>query len=512
MAKNATPRSTLRADFIFFGLFALAKLMLHVMANGRYGIFRDEYYYMACADHLAFGYVDHPPLSILILHVSQLVLGDSLLALRLPAILASCAVIFVVGATTRRLGGARFAQGIACLATLLCPLLLAIGGFYSMNAFDHLIWAVAIYVLVRLIQEEDGRWWLVFGLVAGLGLMNKLSLLFFGGALVAAMIFTRERRWFRDYRLYLGGVIALFIFSPNIVWQMINGFPTLEFMRNASEFKNMPLSPLRFVLEVMLEGNPVFVPLWIAGCVFGFVAHGGRYRLLSLMFVFLLLMMAFTNSKVYYFAPAFLLAFPLGGIWIERFGTNRILVRPAVLQVLVCGGLVTVPFAIPILTAQQFLEYQDVLRLAPVAGEKGHVNAPMPQHFSDRFGWNVLAGVMQDAYAALPEKDKQKCVILTANYGEAGALEYFARDHEMPPVICGHNNYYLWGPGNATGEVMLVVGFDRQELEKWFGSVEEVGRTPHAFSMPYENDNIVYLCRDAKISIQEAWPKLKMFI
>jgi hypothetical protein len=501
-----------RADYLFFGLFALAKFMLHLMAMGRYGIFRDEYYYLACADHLAFGYVDQPPLSILLLHVTRFIFGDGVWAIRMPAVIASTAVVFLVGMTTQRLGGQRFAQAVACLAAVICPLFLAIGGYFSMNAFDHLFWAAAIYVLVRLIQDGDSRWWYIFGIIAGLGLMNKISMLFLGGALVVGMLLTPQRQWFKERRLYYGGLIALFIFLPHVIWQVFNGFPTLEFMANAAQYKNAALSPIQYLIGLVIEGNPVLVPVWVAGCIFGLRGLEGRYRLFSIMFLVILIFLALTNSKTYYFAPAFLLAWPLGAVWLERFGESRVFVRPAIVYVLAFGGLATVPLAIPVLNVQQFVEYQETLRLAPTAGEKGHEGAPIPQHFADRFGWKELADVVEKAYNDLPEADQEVCTVLASNYGQAGSLEYYAKRRDLPPMICGHNNYYLWGPGDATGEVMIAVGFDRAGLEEMFASVEEIGRTPHPFAMPYESNKIIYLCRGLKVPVAQAWPQLKHFI
>ena len=206
-----------RLEVKILGVLALAHMLLHVLTNGNYGMFRDEFYYIACSNHLAWGYVDHPPLSLFLLKISRLILGDSVQAVRVLATLSGGALVFMTGLLAGEIGARRFGQTLAGLAMAISPLHLAITGFFSMNSFDFLFWVVGFYVVIRLVKTENSKLWLILGLVLGLGLQNKISVLFFAFGLVVGMPFTPLRRYFRDRYFWLGGGVALLVFLPHIL-------------------------------------------------------------------------------------------------------------------------------------------------------------------------------------------------------------------------------------------------------------------------------------------------------
>jgi len=505
-------RPSTRFDFGLYAACAGAEVALHVATAGRYGMFRDEYYYLACADRLDWGYVDHPPLSILVLAISRALLGDSVLATRLPAILAAAAVVVVAGLLTRRLGGGRFAQGLAMLCVVACPMLLGIHSLYSMNSFDHLFWVLGAYVLVGIIQTDDPRRWLLLGLVSGLGLQNKTSMAFFAIGLVAGLALTSQRKWFRSPYLYAGGALALLIYAPNIAWQVQHDFAMLEFIRNASLHKNAPITPVSYVLEIVKTFHPLLLPVWLMGALYPFVRSEARvWRPLALVFVTVLIVFMFTNGKPYYAAPAFALIFPLGALWIERLTTERRSWRPAIVVVLVIGGALFVPMAIPILPPQKALTYMQTIGIIPKPAERGH-SGEMPQHFADRFGWRKRAELVKRAYDSLSPEDRKKAVILCPNYGEAAAMEYYAAELGLPPAISGHNNYWLWGPGQAGGEVNIVIAHPDNEMLRAFRAVEDLGTVDEPFQLDRWRELRVYIARGLERPVAELWPDLKRFI
>ena len=162
---------------------AAAKVLVHLLTAGNYGYFRDELYYVAAGERLQFGYVDFPPFVALVAAATRAVFGDSLTALHLPTVLAGAAVVVLAGLMARRLGGGRFAQGVA---VLVAPSFLAFGTWLSMDAFDQLFWVAAAYVLIGILQGGRPELWLPFGLFAGLGLLTKVTMLFFGFAVLVA--------------------------------------------------------------------------------------------------------------------------------------------------------------------------------------------------------------------------------------------------------------------------------------------------------------------------------------
>ncbi|MCC6142825.1 MAG: glycosyltransferase family 39 protein [Candidatus Hydrogenedentes bacterium] len=504
---SAIPRLR-QGDVLIIGAFALAKLAIHLVTLTGYGWFRDELYYIECARHLDWGYVDHPPLSILLLAPVRLIFGDALWAVRLAAAVTGSVFVILGGILARWLGGDRFAIALACLAYVVAPIYLGLSNYYSMNVLDLLFWTAGALVLVRLIQTGDSRLWLLYGFLAGLGLQNKMSMAFFGGGLVIAMALTPQRVWFKDKLLYAGGLIAFLIYLPNILWQIAYGFPTLEFMANAALYKNNPMTPLKLLLESILLIHPLGLLLWVPGLVLAFRSERLRpYRLFAWIWIFVFILFSLTNGKAYYLAAAFPPLIALGAIawegWLQRAWH-----RTAVLAVLALGGLVMLPYAVPLLPVETFLRYQEALGISAPQMERGHT-AALPQHFGDRFGWPEMVNTITAQYEALSPEEQAHCAIFTSNYGEAGAVNILGAN--LPRAVSGHNNYYFWGPPDEDITVLLTLGVDDTGgLSNLFEEIEQVGEFRHPYAMPYEQGPI-YRCRKPKVDLRDAWPKVKGF-
>lgn len=509
------PRFT-RADAAFLVAFALFKAVLHLATNGRYGIFRDELYYFDCATHLDWGYVDHPPLSIAVLAATRALLGDGVWAIRLTVVLAGAASVFLMGYLVQQMGGRRFAQAVACIALIIAPVLLVFGGFYSMNVFDLLLWIAAACVLVRIVNTGNPQLWLLFGLVCGLGLQNKLSMLFFGVALVPALALTPLRSHFRQWQLYAGGALAGLIFLPHVLWQVAHDWPTLAFIRNATEHKNIDVGAVGFATEQILLLHPLLLPLWVSGLFYGlFATSARRYRVFAWIFLFVFVFLALNNSKSYYLAAASPLVYALGALGLERLVGPRARLQGVVLAVIVVGGLITLPLGVPVLSAEQLIRYQVALGLKAPQMENNAGSDALDQHFADRFGWKELTDAVATAYDGLSEEEQAQCAILAQNYGEAGAINYFGRAHGLPRALSGHNSHALWGPGDATGAVVIVIDSPnaREELAALFTHVTPGPENPsHPYAMNFERNRVLYICRGLKEPIAELWPRLCFYI
>ena len=284
---------------------ALLKLALHFATSDGYGYFRDELYYLASTDRLAWGYVEHPPLSIAMLWLSLNLLGESLLAIRFLPALAGAATVLISGLLARELGGGSRAQLLAALATLITPFYLAIAHFYSMNVFDVLAWVTLVWLAARILLRGEEKLWLAFGVVAGLGLLNKISVAFLGAALVAGILSTPQRHWLANRWMWLGGAVAALLFLPHVIWQVLNDWPTLEFQANARAGKNLALSAVEYGGQQIMLGNPVLLPLWLAGLI-GLIFSQRLRAVRALGFVYPLLFVLFvlTTAKSYYLAPS----------------------------------------------------------------------------------------------------------------------------------------------------------------------------------------------------------------
>ena len=496
------------------GALAAVKLLLHLAAINQYGYFRDELYYLASTEHLDWGYVDHPPFSIAILAAVRAVLGESLAAVRIVPVLAGVLTIFLVGVITRRLGGGRFAQGLAGLCALMSPVFLGQDRYFSMNAFDLLFWTLAAWAVVRALEEGKPRHWLALGVVLGLGLLNKISMLWFGGGLLVGLILTPHRRVMRTLWPWIAAGIAAIIFLPYVVWEMQHGWPTLEFMRNATSQKMADISPLRFLIAQVIDMNPASAPVWIAGILFGlFHREGRRWRVLVWIYLSVLaILLAGGRSRASYLAVAYPMLLAMGGVSLERLsaaGGWRWL-RPA-LVVLVSGlGLVAVPMALPVLPVETFVRYQSALGLSPQTEER-HEMGLLPQHYADMFGWPELVDAVAKAWATLTPDERAHAAIFGQNYGEAGAIQVLGRSRGLRPVLSGHNNYWLWPPSGDV-RVLIIVGGDEADNRAFFGRLDRVGEWDHGLAMPYERHTPLWIGRDPKRDLRTAWGLVKQFI
>ena len=492
---------------------AVVHVVLHLVTNGRYGMFRDEYYYLACADRLAWGYVDQPAFSIWILSFWKSIFGDSVAAIRILPALCGAGLILLVGATAAQMGGRRWAQLLSALAVAIGGAGLVIFGFYSMNAYDLVFWSAAYYLVVRTIQTGNGRGWLWLGLVLGFGLFNKIGLVVFGTALAVGLLLTPDNRhWFRDRRLWAGGALALAFLLPYVAWNAAHDWAGYEFIENAKRYKIANIPPHDFLKENMLEANPLTLPMWLAGLLWLLIARRARtFRIVGVMFLLSYLMFVLQKSKPYYLAASFPVLMAAGGVAWEGWTREPRWQwgRWGLAVLLVVGGGVLTPMALPLLPLDQSVAYMQRLGIMPAPAEVGHTSAA-PQYFSDRFGWRELAETASRTYESLEPGDREGAVIIAGNYGQAGALEYWSKQYELPPVYSPHNTYWLWGPPPSDTSVYLVVRRTPDLLRELFDDVQPGERrlAPHAL----ESDLTVWICRGLKKPISEVWAEVKNFI
>jgi dolichyl-phosphate-mannose-protein mannosyltransferase len=483
-------------------------LLLHLVCISQYGYFRDEMYYLACGEHLDWGYVDQPPMIGLIAWLLRRTIGVSLPAIRILPAIANAALVVLTAAIARRLGASRFAQALAALCTMIAPLYLALGHFLSMNAFEPLLWMGMVYVAIGIFQGGSEKLWLLFGAAAGLGLENKHTTLFFGLAFVIGLLFSEHRRTLLRPWIWLGGLIALAIFMPNVIWEIRHHFATLELLNNiAHSHKNAPVTPLSFFTGQIVLMHPLTLPVWLAGLVW--LLAQPRYRALGVTWIALFVEFVVMKGKVYYIGPSYPMLFAAGAIVIDRALAPRW--RPAVAGALIAGGALILPMALPILPVETFIAYQRKLHVEAPRTESMRLG-PLPQQYADMFGWPEMVAVVARAYNNLSPADRAKCAIFGQNYGQAGAIDLFGPYFGLPKAISGHQSYFDWGPRNYTGEVMLVMDDRREVLEKIFEHVEQVGVVHHPCAIPYENDKPVHLCRGLKMPMRVLWPKVKKWI
>jgi hypothetical protein len=486
---------------------AAGLVLLQMSAAGRYGVFRDELYYLMCADHLAWGYVDHPPLSIAVLAGWRAVFGDGVWALRiLPALLNGWAALGTA-LLAREMGGRTLAQTCAAILGGFMPVALAIGGFFSMNPFDLGFWVLIVWIVCRLLGDGSRRWWWGLGIAFGLGLLNKYSVVFLGVGLGLGILLSPLRHELLSSSRLIGTLIVLGLVTPHLVWQITQGWPTLEFVRRAQEFKIARLSVGEFWGEQILMANPGFLPVAILGLVgLLFLPRLRTWRPFGVAFVVVGFWLTVQNAKPYYLAPAFPMILAAGAVLLEHWLSLRrklLVAGWAALPLLFVGvGLAIAPLVIPLLSVEDYIAYEQRLGLRPRNMETGAVGA-LPQHFADRFGWPELAAAVVGVFNSLPAEDQDSCLIVAGNYGECGAINYFGRGFGLPTAVSGHNSCWSWWPEEGDWAVVLAVGPSRKTLEQFFTHVTAGGRRTSAQAMPGERDLTIWICRGWKMDPAE---------
>ena len=495
--------------------FALVALIVHLLTIHRYGYFRDELYYIACARHLDFGYVDLAPLSAFLLRIELILFGSSLFALRIFPVLASALTIVLTGILTRELGGRAWAIALACTSVLGSLFFLAVGNFYSPNVYEPLFWTGAIYLLCRIINGAPSRTWLWFGVVVGFGIQNKHSMVFFDVAIVLAILLTPQRRLFAQKWIWLGGLIALVIALPNIVWQIERGWPTWVLLHGiAKSNKNVVLTPWEFFSQQITLMNPATFPLWFGGLIWLLISHEGwRYRVIAFTYLIAFTEFVVMHGKNYYLAPAYPMLFAAGGVAFERIFALRLRwLKPAIAFLVLVSAVVFAPVVLPILSPEKLLAYMRAIHFKVPRTETSHT-AALPQLYADQFGWEELVRSVARVYASLPANEQQHAAIFCQNYGEAGAIDFFGPKHGLPPALSGHQNYFYWGPDDYTGEIMIVLNDDATEESEQFHSVEDGGMVESSpWAMPWEQRLHIFVCRDLKIPLRDLWPKVRVWL
>src|SRR5215203_4399201 len=363
-SERALSRWSPASENVLLAYLALAKLLMHLLTNGNYGYFRDEFYYIAAGERLDLGYVEFPPFVAIVADVSRFLLGDSPVALRFFPALAGALVVVLAGLMARELGGGRFAQGLAALATLVAPNFLAMGTFLSMDAFDQLFWVSATYVLLLILK--------------------------------------RDRPW-------LGGAIGFAFLLPYAFWQIEHGWPTLEFWGNYGG-KVDPASPVEFLVEQIVTMHPLTLLIWLAGLYYYLFSSAGQpYRPLGWIYVVLSVLFVVQNAKFYFLAPAYPMLFAAGGLTIERFVRRHRWgwLKPAYVVILLVGGTVAAP-----LVAVPALPVQTLAKITGAAGGDAGVEVEtrevgqLPQQFADRFGWETMVATVAGVYRDLPPEER----------------------------------------------------------------------------------------------------------
>ncbi len=493
---------------------ALLTLAAHLLGNPHYGFFRDELYFIICGFHPDWGYVDQPPVVPLLAAGSQL-FGHSLFLLRaLPAIFAAGGV-YVACLIAIELGGGTFALILTALTCFFANVLMSFGAKVGPDMVGLWLWPLAALYVLRVAKGADARWWLAAGAAIGLSLESKYSAVFFAAALVAGLALTPARRTLASPWFAAGAALALAIALPNFLWQALHGFPMWELLRNGQNGKNVVAGPGLYLFQQLLLTNLFLSPVWIVGLIWLLCNRTARF--LGYAFVVLTIMMIGLHAKHYYAGDSYPMLFAAGSVAIEGWTRRWAAAQAAIAAAAFAGGLVFLPFTMPVLSEPQMLAYSAAVTGALHINRgsmqtERHRTSPLPEDWADMHGWPELTETVARVYDALPPSQRAQAAIVASNYGEAAALDFFGARLGLPPALSGHNNYWLWGPRGYSGNVVIDVNGDCGAADHLFQSARLATRFDSPWSISYERNIPIMVCTGIKTPLSALWPKLRDYI
>lgn len=519
-------RKLLWSDNAILIYLALAKLVIHLLTATNYGYFGDELYFLAMAKHLDFGYVDVPPLVVLLASLSRMLIGASLFAIHVLPAIAGAVMVYFAGRLARELGGGRFAQWFTALIVIVAPFWLVENSVFTYEPFDQLLVLLVYYMVVLIIKQETPKRWLILGLIAGLGVMTKLTMLFTGFGLAVALLLTFRRKSFITWWPWLAGLIVIAICAPFISWQSVHEWPLLKYWQNYAAFRPHN-TPVQFFQLQTLALNPLTLPVWLMGIYYLlFHREGRKYRVLGLMHLVLLLSISwFMRLEFRQITSSYLPLFAAGAVFLEKIIAlphqyrRRFFdwIKPVYAGVLLLSGILIAPRCLPMLPLPALEKYVKVTANSQVSSIDRL--SEIPFDFAFRLGWPEMVKGIADVYNSLSESDREKCVIWTSDYPEAGAIDLLGKAYGLPNAISNHLSYQIWGPGEKSGEVAIVFGkgffapmFTKIWLSGIFEEVEPVAIIPgHKYSVVFEKDLPVFVCRKPKMNLKKVWEMFEDF-
>jgi 4-amino-4-deoxy-L-arabinose transferase-like glycosyltransferase len=496
----ATADPAVRTPWIAVALIAAAAFGLEMAVSARYGYVRDELYFLAAGKRLAFGYVDQPPITPLLARLSAIAGGNTLVALRVVPALGLAALVVLTSAMGRLLGAGRTGQSLAALAAATCGEYLAAMHELTTTTPDFVFGAVTLLLVMRLLASGDPRWWLAIGTCIGVASEAKWNIAFLAAALAVGFAATDARSLLRSRYLMIGCVIAAALAAPDVIWQAAHGWPTLDVFRTLQTAAGHNRA-VYWIAQVLYTGL-VLTPVWVAGLVWSLRSDAARrFRPVAIACLIVIVLQFVLGGKPYYPGAAFTFLLAAGcvpaGRWLAARGRGGSTITPAAWMglVMVMGGLVSLPIALPVLPAR-------ALHAAPVQ----KINYDL----GEEIAWPKLVALVAREYQALPAAQRRRTTVLAGNYGEAGAIDRYGPGLGLPQVFSGHNNFWLWGPPPAADTSAIAVGMDPAFLHREFAHVRLVATFWNGIGVSDDEQGApVYLATGLKATWARSWPAFR---
>lgn len=484
-------------------------VVLHIATNllTVYEFHRDEFLYLAMGKHLRLWRMDFPPAIAIIANTTRALFGDSLTSIRAFPALTHGALVLLGALIAREVGGGVAAQRLGALAIALSPLFLRAGAMLQPVVFDQLWWTLALYFLLRLCSTDDGRWWIAIGIALGLGLLTKFSIAFIGAPMVVAVVLTPQRRWLATRWPWLALLMALAIGAPSIAGQIALEFPVRAQMDSLQGSQLARMTYTMFLAEQFGFGPAIVLAVCAVGALL-FFERWRTYRVVALSCVGAFALLLLMHGKSYYIGPIYPTLYAIGAATIDRWqvGARRTAALAVVAFVLVTYGALNMPVGVPILPPERMVAYTNWLRMTNETNRG--VQIELPQDYADMLGWRELSASVAAIVETMPQRERAEMAIVAANYGEAGALEFYGPRFRLPPVVCPSGSFWFFGYANRSGRIVVTAGVEHARLKQIYADVQDAGFVDTKWVVPEERHVPILIGRNPSMTLAQLWPTL----
>jgi hypothetical protein len=492
---------------------AIVKFTLHLYIAPGYGFFFDELYTIALSRHLAFGYVDLPPLVPALVALSRLLLGESLFAMHIVPALAGSFTLAFACLITKEFGGKTFAIVLTALGFIAIPGLLAVDSVFCYDSIDQLILSAFLFSLVRFLRTGNPKLWIVLGSLAGLACLTKMTILFLGPGFLVALLASKYRRNLITPWPWLGAALCLVLVSPYLLWQSANHWPTLEYWMNYGSQRVYQASIQQYITNILIYVSPLLLPLWLIGLYRIFRRlNDVNYSFLGLLFLVTFTLMFNLHATARMIIELFIPLLAAGAVFTEELITGLSWgnwVKATVTVYLLVAGVVNISFSLPVISIESLpvitRPFQSLYQ--PLREFNFGTNNP-PIFLSGRTEWDKLVREVADVYSALPPEDRAVAGIYTDLYATAGAVDQFGPRYKLPHAVSGSLTYYLWGAGYSW-DVMIIVTNRTNVMSVFFDKCEQEADMLHKY-IGYTRFYI-FVCRKPIVPVDTIWRSAKSF-
>ena len=481
---------------------AAAAFVAEMAVSARYGYVRDELYFLSAGRHLAFGYVDQPPMTPLLARLAAVAGGNTLVALRVVPALALAALVVATAAMSRMLGAGRTGQLLAALATATCAEYLGAMHELTTTTPDFVFWAVTLLLVMKLLASANPRWWVAIGACVGVASEAKWNIGFLVATLAAGFLATDARRLLRSRYLLAGCLIAAALAAPDLIWQAAHGWPSIDVFR-ALQGDAGHNRALYWPGQVLFTGLAL-APVWVTGAIWSVRSEAARrFRPVGIACVLVIVLQFVLGGKAYYPGGAYTFLLAAGCVPAERWLAAR---RPLAGRIAPAAVLAGAMLAVAVVGAPVTLPVLPARMLHTFPMQK--INYDL----GEEIAWPKLVALVSREYHALPPAQRQQATILTGNYGEAGAIDRYGRGLGLPQVYSGANNFWLWGPPPAADTAAIAVNLDPAFLRREFQHVRLAATFRNGLGVSDDEQGAqVFVVTGLRTSWAQAWPAFRHF-